>query len=142
MLQLNWVFDEYFARPEIWESVFRPFGVESMPVLNRKGAVLSTVVQLVNRERVPVDSRDLPLAACTVCGRPKYAVVTRGPAPGPDTQPAGHLVRSREWFGDGASAANEVIASQALRDAVVRARVGGITFDPMTTRVNSLDSNP
>jgi len=132
VLQLNWVFDEYFAKPEIWDAVFRPLGVESMLVLNRKGAVLSGVVQLVIRERVPVDVRNLPLTVCEVCGRPKYPVVTRGPTPGPIAQPEGHLVRSREWFGDGASAANEVIASQALRRAVVRARVRGITFEPTT----------
>ena len=55
VLQLNWVFDEYSATPEVWNAVFRPIGVESMPVLGRRGKVLTTVVQMVIDERVPVD---------------------------------------------------------------------------------------
>ena len=37
MFTLNWVFDEIFVREEIHEEIFRPFGIESRPVvLHRK----------------------------------------------------------------------------------------------------------
>jgi hypothetical protein len=31
ILQLNWVFDEFFVYPAVWESVFEPFGLEPIP---------------------------------------------------------------------------------------------------------------
>jgi hypothetical protein len=36
ILQLNWVFDQYFVRPDLHEGVFAPLGVESLPVLHHR----------------------------------------------------------------------------------------------------------
>lgn len=33
ILQLNWVFDEYFVTPELWVRVFEPLGIASREVL-------------------------------------------------------------------------------------------------------------
>src|SRR6516162_7985167 len=45
ILQLNWVFDEYFVQPDVWKTVFEPFGVGSCPVKHhRTSKQLTTVV--------------------------------------------------------------------------------------------------
>lgn len=36
IFQLNWVYDQYFVPPSIWEEVFRPFGIGRLPVLNHR----------------------------------------------------------------------------------------------------------
>src|SRR5215831_10817776 len=47
VLQLNWVFDEYFVKPDVWRDVFKPLGVASLPVLLHKtGEVIDSVVQI------------------------------------------------------------------------------------------------
>lgn len=47
ILQLNWVFDEFFVAPEVWEQLFRPAGVGKRPaVLHKDSAPLKSVVQL------------------------------------------------------------------------------------------------
>jgi hypothetical protein len=132
ILQLNWVFDEYFIRPDLWRSAFEPLGLGSMPVLDRKGSsTLTTIVQLVIDGRVPVNVSPLPPLTCADCGRPKYRPVNRGPKPAPRADPTEHLVRSEEWFGDGPRAFNLVIASQALHRAVRDSRATGANFEPV-----------
>src|SRR6266513_987519 len=37
ILQLNWIFDEYFVTPEVWAKVFDPHAVSSRPVLDTGG---------------------------------------------------------------------------------------------------------
>src|SRR5579871_2378856 len=47
ILQLNWVFDEFFVTPEVWERVFKPFGISTLPVKDHSnGRALASVVQL------------------------------------------------------------------------------------------------
>jgi hypothetical protein len=137
LLQMHWVYDEYFATPGVWETVFRPFGVGSRPVTKPSGSVLEKVVQLVNDEVVPVHVAGLGPArgdelVCRACGRPKYGPVVRGPLPAPLVEPRGHLARSAEWFGSGASAHNQVLVSRALAAALVDAGVRGASLVPAT----------
>ncbi|HSP78312.1 MAG TPA: hypothetical protein VLQ93_07270 [Myxococcaceae bacterium] len=70
ILQLNWVFDEFFVTPEVWSAIFRPHGIGCRPVLNTKGAELKTVVQLVVQEGVKTEG--LEAERCTHCGRLKF----------------------------------------------------------------------
>ena len=69
ILQLNWVFDEYFVTPEVWASVFRLHGIECRPVLNTKGDELKTVVQLVAQDEVGIATDGLPTeeVVCSKC---------------------------------------------------------------------------
>jgi len=47
ILQMNWVFDEFFVRIEVWDKVFRKFGIEKLPVVQHKtDKPLESVVQL------------------------------------------------------------------------------------------------
>jgi hypothetical protein len=131
ILQLNWVFDEFFVTPEVHETVFAPHGIGLRPVRNGRGAELRSVVQLVVEERVSVDTRGLECQKCARCGRVKYLPVTRGPLPRLMAEPRGHVSRTTEWFGSGGEAHNEIIVSQALARAIGEAGVKGVSFSPV-----------
>ena len=127
IVQLNWVFDEYFVKPEIWEGVFKGFGVRSRPVHNRKGEELETVVQLVLEDEVEVGSGSVE-ETCPSCGATKFNHVTRGPSPPMLTKPPGEIARSRQWFGSGARAQHLVYVSQQVRQAMKQHDVKGASF--------------
>ncbi|MBA5871277.1 MAG: hypothetical protein GDA68_14965 [Nitrospira sp. CR2.1] len=131
LLQLNWVFDEFFATPEVWATIFKPFGVECRPVHNRKGQELRTVVQLVVSELVHVRTHPLEGHRCELCGLIKYRPFTKGFFPALTTRPASHMVKTYESFGSGASAWRATIIGKELRLALTEARVRGVEFTPL-----------
>ena len=130
VLQLNWVFDEFFVKPELWSAVFEPLGVCCRPVVDRKGQVLQTVVQLVVDAEVDVETDGLTSMVCSACGQRKFAVSRRGFSPAP-REPGGAelMARSRQWFGSGASAHCEVIVARELRRALLPT-LNGASFRP------------
>jgi hypothetical protein len=133
ILQLNWVFDEYFVTPHAWTSVFKPHGIECRAVLDTKGAVLSTVVQLLANEEVGIVSDGLSAEAvcCSKCGRTKYSPVTRGPFPELRGEPSCAMVKTREHFGSGRSAWRGVLVSRAMARTLVAEKVRGATLKPV-----------
>jgi hypothetical protein len=133
ILQLNWVFDEYFVRTDAWREVFAPLGVPSRPVLDVSGRELEDVVQLVVDEEVALDmSRHLG-EVCSTCGRARYMPPNRGPLPNLAVQPEGHMARSEQSFGSGASSWRLVLASRELGNAMRAARLRGASLAPMGT---------
>lgn len=133
ILQLNWVFDEYFVTPEAWASVFKPHGILARPVLNNKQIELNSVVQLVVDEHVGVVTERLTKEeqACTVCGRTKYLPVARGPFPLLVIEPSTPMAKTNEYFGSGASANKGVIVSHALFRDMQSAGMRGVSFRPV-----------
>jgi hypothetical protein len=131
ILQLNWVFDEFFVKPDVWETVFKPHGVGERPVENRSGRTLETVVQLVVDELIHLDTSGLASETCTSCGRVKYLPITRSPIVPLIGRPTGHMVKSAEYFGSGASAYREVIVSQELGSTLRFAGITGASFVPV-----------
>jgi hypothetical protein len=131
LLQLNWVFDEYFATPEAWSSVFEPAGVACRAVLNTRGAELESVVQLVIDEKVDIETEGLPTERCPRCGRTRYLPVTRGPFPALRGQPASPIVRTAEYFGSGALASNRVLVAQDLARSLSSAGIRGASLRPV-----------
>jgi hypothetical protein len=133
VLQLHWVFDEFFVTPDLWGEAFAPKGVESTSVLDASGKkTLRTVVQL----RVLEEARLEPLeggTACADCKATKYPPITHGLFPVLADRPSGHIVRTREFFGSGANAANAILISQILYAALKRAKVKGAEFVPLQT---------
>lgn len=135
VLQLNWVFDELFVTPEVWESVFRDFGVAARVVHDRKGAELSTVVQLVVDEVVDLDMDRFDFHLCEHCGVRKYSAVTRGFHPRPLYKPDAEVCRSSEWFGSGARSYRALLVSQGLFAAIENAKAKGTRFVPCAPTV-------
>jgi rRNA maturation protein Nop10 len=135
VLQLNWVFDEYFVRPATWEQAFRPLGVGCSPVLDhRTGHELQTIVQLdikltANSGLSMGDNH--PSEICGSCGRKKYLPISRGFFPALTMDPAIHMCRTQEYFGSGASAWHAIVVSSRLYDTVQSHKLSGVTFVPL-----------
>jgi hypothetical protein len=130
-LQLDWVFDEYFVTPEVWETVFEAHGIAYRPALLRSGATMQTVVQLIIDEEVGIRTDELDPAICPTCSRTKYASIRRIPLPELVEKPTGHAARTTESFGSGGSAYRAVILSQTLGAALRSAKVRGAVLQPV-----------
>jgi hypothetical protein len=131
ILQLNWIFDEYFALPRVWSTIFKPYGIGCRPVTNKRGIELKTVVQLVGAEEEDIVPDGLPVNKCTKCGRPKYLPVTRGPFPALVNRPSAHMVKTRQYFGSGASAHHEVLVSQDIARSLLANKIRGVSLRPV-----------
>ncbi len=131
ILQLNWVFDEFFVKPDVFDRVFAPLGIESWAVHNRRGQVLRSALQLAIVERVCFGPGLPSGSKCPACGRIKYSPAARGTLPPLRDEPSSHISRSAEWFGSGGEAHNQIIVSQALARAIVAADVKGVSFRPL-----------
>jgi len=134
ILQLNWIFDEFFVLPDVWESTFKPFGVGCVPVLDhRTGKELQTVVQLditttaASTLQVPEDH---PCEPCPRCGRRKYLPTSKGAFPTLAETPTDHILKTKEYFGSGASAWKAVIVSSSLFQQITERKLKGVGFIP------------
>lgn len=134
VLQLNWVFGEFFVSPELWKEVFEPNGVGCRPVHNAKGVELTTAVQLDIREEVNVATERLEPAVCGACQRQKYLWVTRGYFPPLVDVSSVDMAKTRQYFGSGASASHGVLVSQKLGKTLRERKVRGIEFQPLADR--------
>lgn len=129
ILQLNWIFDEYFVKPDVWAAVFKPFGIGCRPVvLNKNGAVLDSVVQLEVPTLVELTGlEEHPFKVCERCGRKKYRPFTSGfyPTPMPTEAP---MFKSTQLFGSGAGADRMVFISNLLYQKFKEASLKGADF--------------
>jgi hypothetical protein len=131
ILQLNWVFDEYFVSPAVWTNVFEPLGVGYRHVQSTRGTELKTVIQLVVDQEIDVVTEGLPMERCMKCGRAKYTPVTRGLSPAVASKPAGDMVKTRQYFGSGASAFKRIIVSQMLARSLAARNIRGASVRPV-----------
>jgi hypothetical protein len=134
ILQLNWVFDEYFVTPKLWADVFQHQGIGYRPVLNRKLEELKTVVQLDIREEVSIITDGLAKETCVACGRDKYLPIARGYPPPLASEPSANMVRTKQYFGSGASAYHRVLMAQGLARTTREKKVRGASMEPIAAR--------
>ncbi len=131
LIQMYWVYDELFVTPAVWETVFAPFGIGKREVLSHGGKELRTVVQLVIEGEADVETTDLLPESCSACGRTKYAPHVRGCFPPLAGPPPAALAKTRQWFGSGGQAFQELLVSRELRQALLAAGVKGAGFTPL-----------
>ena len=132
ILQLNWVFDEYFVLPEVWEASFRPFDVPARPVLHASTEEnLKTVVQLELPVGASCSLAGHPRSTCGSCGRERYQPVVKGRFPRVEMDSTRHAVKTEEHFGSGGASARAVLVSKALYEALRDAKVAGAVFTPV-----------
>jgi len=130
VVQLNWVFDEFFVSPSTWEKAFKPLGVGRLPVLNTRGTTeFSNVVQLDISRRVDVDITGLPFEDCLVCSRRKFQPVADNFMPRPLDSEA-PVFKSSQEFGSGALASRICFSSRSGRLALEEAALTGLNFLP------------
>jgi hypothetical protein len=133
ILQLNWVFDEYFCTPEAWETTLCDCGFGQREVLDAtSGVPLKTVIQLTV-DKVADASLDINAPTCGCNGHDKYEPVTRGFFPRPRGNESVRVFKTREWFGSGASAHKAVIVSQGVRRRIVESKLKGVSFVPLAS---------
>ena len=137
ILQLNWVFDEFFVLPQVWEAVFRPIGIGRSVVLDdRTGKELQNVVQVVIKDVAPsaLTMADYPWESCGGCGRKKYLPISRGFFPLFVADPASQVCRTQEFFGSGSSAWNATVVASDVYRAMQSHKLAGVTFVPLQNR--------
>lgn len=132
ILQLNWVFDEYFVKPDVWDLLFRPLGIKCRSVvLDKTGAVMDSAVQLEISEMVDLEMghHPYPYEDCLTCHRRKFDPQVIGFFPPPQTTNS-NLFKSTQYFGSGARAYRQVLGSSALYRSIDVARLAGLEFQP------------
>jgi predicted RNA-binding Zn-ribbon protein involved in translation (DUF1610 family) len=132
LMCLNWVPDELFTTPEVWKTVFEPFGVSCRPALkHRTGQPLESCVQLVIDQTVEVAiPADHPSTPCPVCGVKRWDIFRRGFYPKPCQPSEAHLFKSLQYFGTGHLSYKHIIASAALSKEIFRLKLRGCQFEP------------
>ncbi len=135
IFQLNWVYDEYFVLPAVWEDVFRPFGVGCLPVLDhRSGNELQTVVQLEIKDTAKPNlslGGKYPSETCASCRRTKFLPICRGFFPAFEQDPLFLICKAQEYFGSGASAWNATVVNGSVYKAIQNHKLSGVMFAPL-----------
>ena len=130
VLQLNWVFDEFFVARQVWADVFTSFGIECWPVIAHKsGDEVESVVQLKIEHRVDLATRKEEGNKCEVCRRWKIPLSLIGFAPAPVDRET-HICRSTQFFGSGGQAFNRIVISASLCNRIRDAKLRGVQFYP------------
>jgi hypothetical protein len=134
MMQVNWVFDAFFARPEVWDSIFRRYGIGKRTALHYKSRrELATVVQL-DCSAAPdaiVDIKRFVANACEKCGRQRYSAWTGGKLPKLSRSSDAHMFHSHDYFGDGGRSYRATFISQELYREISRNKLLGLEYLPV-----------
>lgn len=135
ILQLNWIFDIYFAQPNVWETIFKPFEINSMPVIEHKtNKPCKNILQLMPQATIKLDMADYPNEICTNTGIAKYIFPRRGYFPALKEKCAMNYMVSNEYFGSGHSAFKAVITSFSLYKTIIDNKIRGIHFVPLLSK--------
>lgn len=125
---LNWVFDEFFTKPEVWREYFEPFGIGCHEVLLHKNdKVIDSVVQLDITHIVDFDVNGPPLEICEKCLVRKYHPGIVGFVPKPHSTPF-LAFRSSHYHGSGHEARRLVVLNQKVFEKIYRNRLKGVEF--------------
>lgn len=129
ILQLNWIFDEYFVTPTVWERIFAPIGVAARPVIfDKTGEEIDSIVQLTISSVTDLEF-DGAYEKCSCCGRNKFLPISKGFYPAIKIEEKG-IFKSSQYFGSGASAHQMVMVSNLLYKEIKSAGLKGIEFIP------------
>jgi hypothetical protein len=130
IMQLNWIFDEYFVARDVWPAVFEPLGIGCWPVvLDRTGEEMESVVQLRVSDHADLNLDEANAAVCPTCGRTKTSMDLRGFCPEPASIPA-PIFKSTQFFGSDGNAFNRVLVSSSLYSEIKKDRLRGAEFYP------------
>ena len=117
---LEWIFDEFFVRTDLYEQLFKPLGVGCRPLrMYKDDSIIDSYVQLV----IPVIDEPLDLSTyeyqlCHKCSVKKYDPKPHGYFPLHE-HPLPYIYKSREFFGDGFRAFRKIYVSVRLRDLMI-----------------------
>jgi len=131
IVQLNWIFDEYFVNDFFSDILNEEFKIESMRVMNVNGGIINGVRQIIVPDRVDVKSGLIIPSICAKCGREKFKFISRGYFPSIDDNFEGHICKTNQYFGSGSSASQAVIVSRYLYNTIMDCGIKGVGFIPL-----------
>ncbi|SHJ18729.1 hypothetical protein SAMN02745165_01740 [Malonomonas rubra DSM 5091] len=130
ILQVNWVFDEFFAKPELWDEIFKEFGVGHREVFDRNNKKLSSVLQLEIKDKIDIRI-DNGGEICCQCGQLRLPPTIKGFFPAACGDFDTHIAKTNIYFGSGASSYRAVVVSSDLYKAISSKKVKGVKFHPL-----------
>jgi hypothetical protein len=142
LLQLNWVFDAFFASVEA-RSHIEAAGLVGMTfgpiVLHKTGKVIAKRFQMHVTETLPpvVDTSRLTTELCSECRSSKYNYPTGESLKIAEstTNLKLDIVKTSEWFGSGGSAFRIVLISQRFANLILDQRWRGVSLSPVVVDV-------
>lgn len=141
ILQLHWIYDEFFVTPEVWRTVFAPPGVTCRAVMNTKESELKTVVQLViEGAPVAISTVGLVSEVCAACRQTKYQHPARSYFPALTATPERSIVKTAEWFGSGRQADKCVLVPQVVVQAMTAIKLRGASFHSLKPEAVASDT--
>jgi hypothetical protein len=133
VFQLNWIFDEFFMKPEIYDKIFRPLFIDHWEVIiNKKNIPAKTVVQL----NIPIVGSELIMEGhrfdiCSICKRKKYSPIKVGGYPQLRSKTNLPIFKSQEFFGSGARAFRGIFVKNNLYKELIKNKIRGVDFVPV-----------
>lgn len=138
MFSLEWIYDELFVRKETYETLFKPLGIETWPVLlHRDGSVIEDTLQLkLPTSDIALDMTGQRFEKCHVCDRVKYIPQFAGYFPdfADGGKPKYPICKSQEYMGSGHAADKWILVSQEFRQQLIARGIKGL-YAPMKPRV-------
>lgn len=130
MFGLGWVYDELFVYKDVYESIFKPFGIDCREVKRYwQEYTIDSIVQLV------IPETDEPLyfpecferEICPKCNIPKYTphIVDFFPL---HKNPIAPIYKGAEYFGSGYEARKNIYVSAKLRDILIKNKLAKYFF--------------
>lgn len=129
-LQLIWIYDELFVKPDVWKLVFDPLGVRCREVLGPDRRRLDTVIQLDVSGCVALAGSHHAGSVCEMCGQCKFDPRINDWFPRLNGRLDGPIVKTREWFGDGGQANQMLIVAGELGRRMLLMDRGGVWLHP------------
>ncbi|MBR5932585.1 MAG: hypothetical protein IK002_01220 [Treponema sp.] len=132
IIQLNWVFDEFFVTEKLKELLMREFKVNFLPVkIFGKDAYCKNMFNLEIKSIVTIeDVSYLNFEKCPVCGKIKYAMCHNNYFPKISKMDS-FIAWTAEYFGSGHSAFRQVIINRNLYDFFIQNNIKGVNFIPV-----------
>lgn len=122
MFMLHWVYDEIFVRKDLYEEVFRLYGIDAKPVLLYKNdmTIHDTLQLVVPNAQVTLQLDDCGYDICSECKRKRYHLVTDRMLPSFNGDVSGkHMLKTMEYFGTGANARRYIYLSSEIRKRLI-----------------------
>lgn len=130
--QLHWIYDIYFVKLEVYEEIFKPLNIKSMPVIEHKtNNYFDDFVQIIPQKEVSLNLSEYPYQKYETSEMLKYLPITHGFFPSLKESSANHYNITKEYFGSGASANKAIIISNDLYTSIIKNKLKGVSFVPL-----------
>ncbi len=117
---------EYCAECGVGLKQKAPFQLKGEPKWGRNGILQLSVI---HESSVVTDG--LPMKRCATCAQTKYMPVAKGFFPALASSPMAQMIKSSEYFGDGAAVSKRVLVARDIGRALLTENVRGASLRPV-----------